>query len=170
MPVDTMAASIIELAMLPRDKEQRLVYNLCNPRTFSWSRDFLPALTDAGLKFTTTSFDEWLEELKGYSASHSIQVAAAECPAVKLIEFYEATYGKKQRGSALGFDTRAAQADSPTMRDAPDVVKVGLVATMLGAWLDIWTPTTALGKQGGKRKRPASSFPDGGPSSRLRSR
>ncbi|KAK3699958.1 hypothetical protein LTR37_016202 [Vermiconidia calcicola] len=170
MPVDTMAASIIELAMLPREREQRLVYNLCNPRTFSWSRDFLPALTDAGLKFTTTSFDEWLEELKGYSASHSIQVAAAECPAVKLIEFYEATYGKKQRGSALGFDTRAAQADSPTMRDAPDVVKVGLVATMLGAWLEKWTPTSALGKQGGKRKRPASSFPDGGPSSRLRSR
>ncbi len=139
IPVDTIASAIIELATLAPEKEQRLVYNLCSPRTFSWTRDFLPALTEANLKFTTTSFDDWIAQLKAYNSSHSVQEAIENCPAVKLIDFYEGAYGKKHRNSGLEFDTRAAQKDSPSMRDAPDVIKSGLVATMLGAWMEKWT-------------------------------
>ena len=137
--MDTIASAIIELATLPPEREQRLVYNLCNPLTFSWTNDFLPALADAGLKFTVTSFDDWIAQLKAYNSSHSIAEATEKCPAVKLIDFYEGAYGKKQRNSAMEFDTRAVQRDSASMRGAPDVVKSGLVATMLGAWIEKWT-------------------------------
>lgn len=165
-----MAASIIELATLPREIDVRLVYNLCSPRTFSWTNDFLPALSASGLKFDTTSFDEWISELKKYDSSHSTQVAIEECPAVKLIDFYETTYGKKQQGSVTEFDTSMAQRDSPSIRSAPDVIKSGLVATMLQAWLKKWSPGQERTNQQGKRKIPSSSLHNGRSSSRLRSR
>lgn len=137
--MDTIASAIVDLATLPAERQQRLVYNLCSPLTFSWTKDFLPALAEAGLKFTTTSFDEWITQLKAYHSSHSIPEAIAKCPAVKLIDFYETTYGQKQRKSALEFDTRAAQKDSSSMQHVPDVIKSGLVATMLNAWMEQWT-------------------------------
>lgn len=121
--------------MLP---QQRLVYNLCSPRTFSWTNDFLPALSNAGLKFTTTSFDDWITQLKAYNSSHSIAEAIDKCPAVKLIDFYESAYGRKQRNSGMQFDTRAAERDSSSIRNTPDVIKSGLVGKMLGAWMEQW--------------------------------
>ena len=165
-----MAASIIDLATLPLEPEQRLIYNLCHPHAFSWTDDVLPTLQNAGLKFTTTSFDEWIAALKDYSASHSTQAAMEECPAVKLIDFYETTYGKKQPSAQLQFDTRTAQQNSPSLRTAPDIVRTGLIGTMLSAWMKKWTsrPRPKATEQKCKRKRSQSPFPGSRPVSNKR--
>lgn len=137
--MDTIASGIIELAMPSAESEQRLVYNLCNPKSFSWTDNFLPALAKAGLQFSVVPFDKWLSQLKSYNSSHSTQTAIDNCPAVKLIDFYETTYTKIQPNSTLQFDTRAVEKDSPSIRDSPDVIKSGLVKTMLSAWMAKWS-------------------------------
>lgn len=138
IPVDTLASAITELAT--RTQEPRLVYNLSNPRKFSWANDFLPALSNAGLKFSPTPFETWLAELKAFSSSHSVEEAIDKCPAVKLIDYYEASFGKDvQNTGVIEFSTDAAEKDCEGIRDAPDVVRSGLVERMLGSWMEKWT-------------------------------
>jgi len=124
---------------MPHQKPPKLVYNMCNPRTFSWTEDFLPALAAAGLKFEIVSSEDWIAKLKEYNATHRVEVASITCPAIKLIDFWEKSYGgKKQRHSTLEFDTQHAQADSRSILSAPDVIESGLVKIMLDAWLRSW--------------------------------
>jgi hypothetical protein len=100
----------------------------------------LPALNAAGLQFDVVSFPDWLNRLKSYRVAHGVEQASLSCPAVKLLDFWEHTYGgKKRRGSDLCFDTRKAQQASRGMRSRPDVIKTGLVSLMLAAWLKSWS-------------------------------
>lgn len=136
LPVDTLAASIVELAMDVPAKKLRPVYNLCNPHRFSWTKDFLPALKTAGLPFVATSIREWLEKLRHYAASN--EEAAQNCPAVKLIGYYEAAYREREGSDELTLDTLQAQAHCTSLREAPDIIKSGLVAKMLSNWMSRW--------------------------------
>ena len=160
IPVDTLAASILELAFPPssgeaqkqKQRHLQLVYNLSNPRTFSWSGDFLPALAAAGLRFEAVEFGEWLAKLKSYGAAHGVEEQAIEkCPAVKLVEYYEGAYGAGGAGGdgksgggrgEMRFETGGAERDCGSLRGGVDVVGVGL-------WGGCW----AVGWGGGQRAR-----------------
>ena len=170
VPVDTLASSILELAFpspssngacgegAPKQKQgqrQQLVYNLCNPQSFDWTEGFLPALSAAGLKFESVSFDEWLGRLKAYSASRSVEEAIRECPAVKLVEYYEGAYGG--RGGSMGkgggevrFETDGAERECGSLRGGVDVIGSGLVGRMLGAWMEKWKGGERGGMEMGK--------------------
>jgi len=114
---------------------------MCNPSTFSWTEDLLPALAKAGLDFEKVSFVEWLSRLKNYDATHSAEEATTICPAVKLIEFWEKSYGgPRQRHNNLEFATDNAERDCTSMQSPPDVLANGLVKKMLNAWMSTWTP------------------------------
>jgi hypothetical protein len=124
---------------------RHLVYNLCNPSTFSWNKDLLPALANAGLDFQTVPFTEWIEKLKQYDNSHSAEEAVENCPAVKLIDFWEHSYGgETKRPTLLGCETRNAQEDSESVRSSPKVIESGLVKMMLSAWMTKWEPKAVL--------------------------
>ncbi|OAP57137.1 hypothetical protein AYL99_07874 [Fonsecaea erecta] len=141
IPADTLARAIIEIATIPpRHQPPRLVYNMCSRLTFCWTTELLPALSDAGLQFKTVSFSEWITSLKSYSATHGLEVATIRCPAIKLIDFWEKSYGGKEKrhDGGLEFDSRQAQAVSRSMATAPDVIKSGLIKVMLHSWMKNW--------------------------------
>jgi thioester reductase-like protein len=139
IPLDTLASAIVEIVTMSQQQPPRLVYNMCSPRTFSWKNDLLPKLAAAGLKFKTVGVDEWIAKLKDYGASHSLDIVAATCPAIKLLDFWEHEYGGLgQSTSSLEFDTKNSQADSWSLRSAPDVIESGLVELMVNAWMRNW--------------------------------
>ncbi|KIW86635.1 uncharacterized protein Z519_12760 [Cladophialophora bantiana CBS 173.52] len=150
IPVDTLAKAIVEIATMPKFQQpQRLIYNMCSRFSFSWATDLLPALAGAGLKFETVTFAQWIASLKNYSTTQGVETASLHCPAIKLIDFWEKSYGSKEQrhDGGLEFDTRKAQAASRSMATAPDVIKSGLIKVMLNVWMKDWggTPPMANG-------------------------
>lgn len=136
---DVLAKTVVELGGIGPAKdnsghdESRLVYNLVHPHSFSWREDFLPALQNAGLKFDTVSWSEWLARL---SASEK---DVEKNPSRKLLGFWEAqgNAGKKGQGE-VRFETGEAEKKSGALRNAPRLVDGDRVATLLEAWRKVW--------------------------------
>lgn len=142
----------------PRNHKMNLVYNLLSPHTISWTHDFLPALHRAGLSFTPVPTETWLQRLRSFSqtdpssSSNAANItdksnssaAAADPdrnPALKLLQYYERTFGggkDEARDGRVEFEIGAAKKDSATLRRAEDVVRSGLVRKMVGWWMGRW--------------------------------
>ena len=64
-------------------------------------------------------------------------------PAVKLIEYFEKSYGVREgfEGKDITFETTAAQRDSAALRSAPKMIDAGYVRMFLDTWLQQWSKT-----------------------------
>lgn len=154
LPVDKLAAVILEVTRARSAANQEhaknysdifagpgqmddSVYNLCNPREFSWSA-FLESLSRNGFPFETVPFDEWLQMLRDSEARGEGHVN----PAVKLIDHYEAMYGKQSSLAQLGpksFITEMAERDSITLRnDRLRIIEDGILSCYVRDWLNRW--------------------------------
>ncbi|KAL9611868.1 MAG: hypothetical protein Q9167_003522 [Letrouitia subvulpina] len=142
LPVDTLAASIVELCDTPKrsrgscernESDCPIFYNLVNRHVFFW-KDLLRELHASGFEFTSVSFSDWLQLLRESAA----QEEEARNPAVKLIEYFEMIYGEDKRQNGPIFDSRVAQRDSATLRSAPKIIGEGLIGRFLGVWLQQW--------------------------------
>ncbi|KAH6663644.1 hypothetical protein B0J14DRAFT_682919 [Halenospora varia] len=145
LPVDILATTILQLSQTLKksrhplgyepDVNPEIFYNLLNPRPFQWS-SLLTELSEAGLKFDTVPFMDWMEKLQE-SATHGDEL---KNPAVKLIEFFEEEFGAQDSFEKRGlmFETSAAQRDAQILRDPPRIVEDGYIRKFLGAWLEKW--------------------------------
>jgi hypothetical protein len=143
LPVDTLATTILELSKTlaasstpqgPDPSNPSIFYNLVNPHVFSWE-DLLSELHAAGLEFTTVSFSDWLQKLR-ISAAHGDELRN---PAVKLIDYFEKTYGAEAfENKGITFETTAVQRDSAVLRYPPNIIKDGYVRKFLASWLQRW--------------------------------
>ncbi|KAI9743887.1 MAG: hypothetical protein M1818_002621 [Claussenomyces sp. TS43310] len=140
LEVDTLAETIVELAGLKatttaaagnatEEVTPRLVYNLVNPRPFSWRSDFLPSLHVAGLSFDTVPYGTWLD-----------QVAASDKdieknPSRKLHRFWAE---RGERDGGIIFDTSDAESKSEALRGARSVIEGPLVKALVDAWRKVW--------------------------------
>lgn len=142
----------------PEDHTMNLAYNLLSPHTISWTHDFLPALHRAGLSFSPVPTEIWLERLRSFSrtdpssTSNAANItdksdssaAAADPdrnPALKLLQYYERTFGggkDEARDGRVQFEIGAAKKDSVALRGVEDVVMSGLVGKMVGWWMGRW--------------------------------
>ncbi|KAI0115955.1 acetyl-CoA synthetase-like protein [Nemania sp. FL0031] len=142
MPVDTVAATVLQLAdgLAPGCS----FYNIVPPHAFSWNDRFLPALREAGLEFEEVDVAEWLKRLRA-RADELGPAAEERLPAIKLADYYEATYSESAGGygANLKFENGQACADSVALRTCPELSEVGIVRKMLQHWL-------RLGSQGTK--------------------
>jgi thioester reductase-like protein len=123
---DTLADTILQLAGIGHAVDPtKLVYNLTNPRVFSWKDDLLPSLRRVGLKFDTVSWQEWLERLNSSTEDASIN------PSRKLLGFW-----RKQirRDGGLTFDTAPAESASPALRASMRVVDHDFLEQLVEAW------------------------------------
>ena len=140
LPVDIVAATILDLAGVSTgtipvsDSDADLVYNLENPHTFSWTDSLLPELHRSGLEFSTVPVAEWLRKLRDYEKHGG---NTGRNPAVKLIDHFERTYGKKNDGD-VKFETGMAQKHSPALRETPRIVEEGYIGKFVKAWLAKW--------------------------------
>lgn len=152
LPVDTVAANVMELAQpqegndvydVQMNQDGRSgVYNLSNPRSFFWTPDLLPLLRKAGLQFDTVPTPEWLERLRRSEQD------MAKNPAVKLLEFWSEKYGgsdgekgrtgEDKTGEESGVDTTKTRKEGRLLSDVPDLVGGGYVEKFLRNWLEKW--------------------------------
>ncbi|KAI1136211.1 acetyl-CoA synthetase-like protein [Hypoxylon sp. FL0543] len=137
MPVDTVARTCLQLSeKLDAKTGEASFYNVKPPHAFSWTKEFLPALRKAGLDFEDVSLGEWLKRVRSRAAELG-QAAEAKLPAVKLVDYYEETYGGLGVGPGAGlrFDIQKACRDSEALRLCPNVLDADLVPKMLHHWL-----------------------------------
>lgn len=137
--VDTLSKTIADIAGLgelgtgvsDEGEKRQLIYNIVNPRPFSWKQEFLLALKNAALEFEITSWNDWLERL-GES-----EVDVERNPSRKLLGFWrEQKEGGENR--KLIFETKGAEEKSAALRMAGNVVAGEYVAGLLEAWKAVW--------------------------------
>lgn len=134
---DTLADTILQLAgIVPSElgtesssPKGELVYNLVNPREFSWNNDLLPALRHAGLEFDIVSWEKWLARLE--SSTDDLKIN----PSRKLLGFWSNQTPRKDR---LTFDTGPAEAASSALNSAVRVVDANFIDQIVDAWKQNW--------------------------------
>lgn len=140
LPVDTLATIILDLAgistgAIPVSEFDRdLVYNLQSPHTFSWTSSLLPELQRSGLDFTTVPVAVWLKKLRDYEKNGG---DPERNPAVKLIDHFEAMYGKEKTGG-VNFEINTAEKHSLALRNSPRLIEDGYIKKFVRIWLEKW--------------------------------
>ncbi|KAI1420074.1 hypothetical protein F5Y12DRAFT_788519 [Xylaria sp. FL1777] len=142
LPVDCAAAAIVELAGVAGDgkpinhgTDLGVVYHVLNPQRFHWTRDMLPSLAKAGLRFENIPTDQWMERLRNSDRDPT------KNPPIKLLEWFESKYGHGKpttRNGALVYLTDETKKISGTLRNVPDVTEVEYVQMMLGRLMNHW--------------------------------
>ena len=123
---DTLADTILQLAGIEHTVDStELVYNLVNPRTFSWKDHLLPSLLRAGLEFDTVPWQEWIERLQVSTEDVNIN------PSRKLLESWRK---QTHREGRITFDTAAAEASSPALRASMRLVDDNFIEQVIEAW------------------------------------
>lgn len=136
LPVDHAARIILELtgatsASPPPDDTPEIVYHVLNPDLFHWTRDMLPALAAAGLKFETLPTDAWMERFRASERDPERN------PPVKLLGWFEGKYGrgaKKGVGGKLVFETGETGKRSEAVGKVPSVLGEEYLGRLVG-WL-----------------------------------
>lgn len=148
LPVDACAEAVAELALSIKnepadaDADESLVYHIVNPRTFSWSADFLPALQRSVHMpaFSIVSPQEWLRLLAASEQD------ASRNPSIKLLDFWRGKYGNavsadevKETGPVgLTFETDRTLGDCVALRGVRTPVEDGLVERYVEVWMGKW--------------------------------
>lgn len=127
IPVDVVAQTCIDLSYIPVDKARDGVFNISNPSNTSWNNEFLPALKAAGLNFEEVTPTEWIARLKASNQDPKVN------PPVKLLEFFEAKYGKDTVESVPYFKTDEARKYSKSLGECK-VVDKDLISRFLKFW------------------------------------
>jgi thioester reductase-like protein len=124
LPIDLVARSMVEIC---RSATRHDVYHVVNPRSLHWTRDLLPMLRSAGLKFEQVSAQAWLERLASSNPDPAIN------PTIKLLDFFKGKYERPKSGSPVFFETKTTESVSETLRNvaAPDAALIG---KMVGYW------------------------------------
>lgn len=112
LPVDVVAQSIVEIASSEAESE---VVNVANHDTFHWTRDLIPMLREAGLKFDELPQREWIARLRD-----SNKDPAANSP-IKLFCFFEKKYDHDEKRSGVRNLSDRARHYSPTLAAAPSL-------------------------------------------------
>jgi thioester reductase-like protein len=136
IPADVLSKAILEIGFddLNESEAPSLVYNLVHPRMFSWGKDFLPALKDAGMVFEIVDYGTWLQNVRGSEED------VKKNPSRKLLEFWEgqARAAGEMRGEVL-FSTVEAERRSETLRNAGSFVENGMVKALVETWREVWS-------------------------------
>jgi len=104
------------------------VYHVVNPKSFNWTRDLLPMLHGAGLKFERVSAQDWLKLLAASNPDPALN------PTIKLLDFFKTKYATPKTGPGVFFETKTTEGVSETLRNigAPD-------AALIGKMVEYWT-------------------------------
>ncbi|KAK0369853.1 hypothetical protein CLIM01_12793 [Colletotrichum limetticola] len=134
LPVDHAAAAILEIINADatpqpseRDTDPDLVYQVLNPTRFHWTRDMLPSLSEAGLRFEILPTNQWMDKLRQSKRDPK------KNPPIKLLDWFESKYGRtaSAKKGVLAYSTAETERDSPTLRELPDVTDVRFITTLV---------------------------------------
>ncbi|KAL1297517.1 hypothetical protein AAFC00_005034 [Neodothiora populina] len=109
LPVDDVAKTCIEITLSSAGSG---VMNIANPRTFHWTRDLLPLLRSAGLKFDIVDRREWIRRLRASNPNPK------KNPSIKLVEFFSSKYDNDNILSSIQYATDLSRKFSTTLQEA----------------------------------------------------
>ncbi|KAH5466246.1 hypothetical protein HBI67_016130 [Parastagonospora nodorum] len=109
-PVDVVAQAVIEIAL---SDAESILANVTNAKTFSWTKDLLPALREAGLEFEEVEPKEWVRRLAASSDDVVVN------PPKKLLDFFASKYDKHIFAPSRTYETSVATSLSPALANAP---------------------------------------------------
>ncbi|KAF2827772.1 acetyl-CoA synthetase-like protein [Ophiobolus disseminans] len=135
LPVDYAARIILDLCGVTNTSSQPevasrpdLVYHVLNPTRFHWTRDMLPSLAAAGLKFEVLPTDQWMERLRKSDQDPERN------PPIKLMDWFESKYGhgaSTTNKGVLEFVTDQTRRDSETVGSVPDVTDTAYLSKVI---------------------------------------
>ena len=122
LPVDYAASIILDVCKpdcaAARASDPDLVYHVLNPARFHWTKDMLPALSEAGLQFESLPTDQWMDRLRNSDRDPK------KNPPIKLLDWFESKYGSaastKPKGP-LEYLTKETGKDSVSLGQIPSV-------------------------------------------------
>jgi carbohydrate kinase (thermoresistant glucokinase family) len=112
LPVDVVASAFADIGLSSSDDD---VFNVVNPNVFHWSKDLLPALRQAGLKFEELQQQEWLRRLRASNPDPEVN------PTMKLTEFFASKYDNDAPRRAASYETSNAEQLCPTLAATPSL-------------------------------------------------
>jgi thioester reductase-like protein len=128
-PVDVVARAVMEIAL---SGAETCVANVTNARVFEWTRDLLPALREAGMRFDEVEPKEWVRRLEA-SGDDGVRN-----PSRKLLDFFREKYDKDVFGESRSYVTENARGLSEALENAPVIdgafVKIFVDYFMENAW------------------------------------
>lgn len=131
LPVDIVAQAIADISL--SDSESSFA-NVTHPKTFSWTKDLLPALRSAGLDFEEVEPKEWVQRLRASNPDPKVN------PPIKLVDFFASKYDKGEFAPPRAFATDVACSLSPALANAP-VLEPGFVKQFVGFFVEnCWQP------------------------------
>ncbi|KAI8941639.1 hypothetical protein NX059_002852 [Plenodomus lindquistii] len=137
LPVDVAASIILDVALAEQDAstDPERVYHVLNPHRFHWTREMLPALRDAGLKFEILPTDQWMDRLRTSDQD------PVKNPPIKLLDWFEGKYGRKSSPAKQGileYLTTETEARSESLRTVPSVTDRKFVRMMIDRLKGHW--------------------------------
>lgn len=133
LPVDSVANCIVELSSISSvDAPLNSLFNVVNPRAFHWTKDLIPSMRTAGLKFDVLPQREWMARLRASNPDPVVN------PVIMLVDFFASKYDRDQPVSddkvkGFTYDTEKACSFSPSLASAP-LVDAGLIKKFVSYW------------------------------------
>lgn len=139
LPVDYAASIILDVCKpdraASRASDPELVYHVLNPTRFHWTRDMLPALSEAGLEFESLPTEEWMDRLRNSDRDPITN------PPIKLLDWFEGKYGSaastKPKG-ALEYITEETGKDSDSLGQIPSVTNAQYMSMVIDRLKKHW--------------------------------
>lgn len=131
IPVDKLAATIVEILHFATRTEKSWVYNIVNPRLAPWGSLLDTIRLRLGSHVQIIPLHEWINKLEGLDRTNTR--ALSVWPAIKILDFYRTL--DKERSSEEGsrYTTDHGLAASQTMATLAPVSK-----EWMNIWLDQW--------------------------------
>lgn len=143
-PVDIVAQAVLELSsveppaidnagsLTQLNHDSSVVYHIVNPSVFHWTKEFLPALRNAGLEFEVVDQREWIKRLR------ESEQDPVKNPTVKLTDFFAGKYDNDGSRSGLIYASEMTERVSPSLKGGVDLLSSGLVQKFVESWRNDW--------------------------------
>ena len=126
IPVDLLAATILDIAHFAMDTNQPQVYNIVNPNIAEWTSLIDSVVKRLGPWIKVVELNDWIDMVAKVNQENTRELAAK--PAAKILDFFKDFEGARQ-ARKLKYVADNAIAVSKTLRD------IGPVSPR---WMEIW--------------------------------
>ncbi len=126
IPVDSLAAAILDIAHSSATKDGSWTYNIVNPQSTAWTSLLDTVVKRLGPQVQVVELGKWIQMLEQMDRNSTRELIAK--PAAKILDFYRA-FEEQRTAGKLKFGTAQGIAASKTMAEIEPVSE---------KWMEIW--------------------------------
>lgn len=127
IPVDSLAAIIVDVVHFAATTDKACTYNIVNPRSTAWTLLLDTVRKRLNPQIQVVGLSDWIQMLEQIDRNDARHLTAK--PAAKILDFYRALEQQREMAGGLHFSTAHAITASKTMAQLEPVNK---------DWMDIW--------------------------------